>query len=675
MATVDTLLVRIETDMSQLKRQLNATKVATSKTAGQMTQGFQGVRTATANLTNQFSILKTAIAGVGFAFLGASVVRANAEMEDLKRTLTSVFGTAERGDSAFKFINIFAQRTPFDIQTLTRAFIQLQGAGVQPTQKLLTTLGNAASVTTDKIGAFESLVRITTRSVGGGLGLEELEQLVSKGIPVFQILEDELNITRMQVSEFGRTADGAAKIMQALNRSFDTRFPTAMAESSQNLSVQLSNLGIAINNAFLAIGESGLNKEIKNTVTALTDATTSGKSFLTVIGGALAKALRFLRNNFDNLIITISGLVAIKAARWGLTTSIAMVKLAVAIAKVTRMSAVFGVISRAVFSKKGIAGILLLGTVLASMREKLEDAFEGLSKFFSGLSTKLDETFKDVKEFFGFVDDVDLKDLNDDLKRLEENFTSGSKGVRTALKDFKDLNSELKRITPQTEELEKKIKDFSVMLADLEAQGSIGKQTEQIDNLKKVIAVLKVELKTLDPLFASTLQAVTNLGNGISDSLAEAFVNGKLSMDSFKNLFKQFVQELISQALRLFVINQAINSLFGLSGTPNALPTASFGTKASGGKIQANRPTLVGERGPELFLPNTGGVVKNNMDTRSMVGGGKPIVINQNLNFSTGVSQTVRAEVLNLLPQIQSSTLEAMLDAKQRGGTFSTIMS
>ena len=43
-----------------------------------------------------------------------------------------------------------------------------------------------------------------------------------------------------------------------------------------------------------------------------------------------------------------------------------------------------------------------------------------------------------------------------------------------------------------------------------------------------------------------------------------------------------------------------------------------------------------------------------------MMNGGKPIVINQNLNFSTGVSQTVRAEVMNMLPQIQSSTLEAM---------------
>ena len=673
MATVDTLLVRIEADMSQLKRQLNATKVATSKTAGQMSQGFQGVRTATANLTNQFSILKTAIAGVGFAFLGASVVRANAEMEDLKRTLTSVFGTAERGDSAFKFINIFAQRTPFDIQTLTRAFIQLKGAGVEPTQKLLTTLGNAASVTTDKIGAFESLVRITTRSVGGGLGLEELEQLVSKGIPVFQILEDELNITRMQVSDFGRTAKGAAEIMQALNRSFDTRFPTAMADSSQNLSVQLSNLGIAINNAFLAIGESGLNKEIKNTVTALTDATTSGKSFLTIIGGALAKALRFLRNNFDNLIITISGLVAIKAARWGLTTSIAMVKLAIAIAKVTRMSAVFGVISRAVFSKKGIAGILLLGTVLASMKDKLEDAFEGLSKFFSGLTKKLDETFKDVKEFFGFVDDVDLKDLNEDLEKLEKNFTSGGKGVRTALKDFKGLDAELKRLAPSTEEVSKKIKDFELLLASLESQG-IGRNTERIEQLRAVIQILKSELEQLDPVFSATLSAVTNLGNGISDSLAEAFMKGKFSMESFKDLFRQFVQEMISQAIRLMVINKIINSAFNLRGTPSALPEASFG-KAGGGRIQAKRPTLVGERGPELFIPSTSGVVKNNMDTRSMIGSGQVTNIYQNFNVSAGVSQTVRAEVLGLMPLIKEQTLNAVVERKQRGGAFATALS
>ena len=96
---------------------------------------------------------------------------------------------------------------------------------------------------------------------------------------------------------------------------------------------------------------------------------------------------------------------------------------------------------------------------------------------------------------------------------------------------------------------------------------------------------------------------------------------------------------------------------------------------AGGGTVQAKRPTLVGERGPELFIPSTHGVVKNNMDTKNLMGSSKPVVVNQNINISTGVAQTVRAEVLNLLPTIQTSTMEAIVDAKQRGGSFATVMS
>ena len=57
------------------------------------------------------------------------------------------------------------------------------------------------------------------------------------------------------------------------------------------------------------------------------------------------------------------------------------------------------------------------------------------------------------------------------------------------------------------------------------------------------------------------------------------------------------------------------------------------------------------------------------------MGSSKPVVVNQNINISTGVAQTVRAEVLNLLPTIQTSTMEAIVDAKQRGGSFATVMS
>jgi len=80
---------------------------------------------------------------------------------------------------------------------------------------------------------------------------------------------------------------------------------------------------------------------------------------------------------------------------------------------------------------------------------------------------------------------------------------------------------------------------------------------------------------------------------------------------------------------------------------------------------------MVGERGPELFVPGSAGVIKNNADTRSMMGGGGGGVnITQNLNFALGVTNTVRSEIANMLPTIQQSTISAVADAKLRGGKF-----
>ena len=50
--------------------------------------------------------------------------------------------------------------------------------------------------------------------------------------------------------------------------------------------------------------------------------------------------------------------------------------------------------------------------------------------------------------------------------------------------------------------------------------------------------------------------------------------------------------------------------------------------------------------------------------------GGRTVVINQNVNFTTGVVPTVRAEVINMLPIIKRETMNAVADAKQRGGAF-----
>ena len=87
---------------------------------------------------------------------------------------------------------------------------------------------------------------------------------------------------------------------------------------------------------------------------------------------------------------------------------------------------------------------------------------------------------------------------------------------------------------------------------------------------------------------------------------------------------------------------------------------------ANGGNVLPNRPVVVGERGAELFVPKQAGdIIPNNQLSN---GGG--ITINQTLSFSTGVNQTVRAEIMNLLPVIKQETVNAVAESRSRGGTF-----
>ena len=79
---------------------------------------------------------------------------------------------------------------------------------------------------------------------------------------------------------------------------------------------------------------------------------------------------------------------------------------------------------------------------------------------------------------------------------------------------------------------------------------------------------------------------------------------------------------------------------------------------------------LVGERGPEIFVPHSNGNIMNNMNSKNAMGGGGTTVINQSINFATGVVPTVRAEVMKMMPQIADVTKGAVAEAAIRGGSY-----
>ena len=74
---------------------------------------------------------------------------------------------------------------------------------------------------------------------------------------------------------------------------------------------------------------------------------------------------------------------------------------------------------------------------------------------------------------------------------------------------------------------------------------------------------------------------------------------------------------------------------------------------------------MIGEEGPELWIPSASGRVVPNNEI-----GGSGGQINQTFNVSTGVQQTVRAEIQSLMPQIAAASTQAVLDARRRGGSF-----
>ena len=101
-------------------------------------------------------------------------------------------------------------------------------------------------------------------------------------------------------------------------------------------------------------------------------------------------------------------------------------------------------------------------------------------------------------------------------------------------------------------------------------------------------------------------QALSGAGNIIGNQLRGA-IDGLIDGTADWN---DILQSTLKQ-LGSFFLNFGLNQLAGADGA-GILSFLGFGTRASGGPVNANQPYIVGERGPELFMPKQSGAVVNN---------------------------------------------------------------
>jgi len=226
-----------------------------------------------------------------------------------------------------------------------------------------------------------------------------------------------------------------------------------------------------------------------------------------------------------------------------------------------------------------------------------------------------------------------------------------------------------------TEVYNQRVKDIEAASIATDEYGravlSVEGKTKALSEATKEFAQTQVDAFSEANIY---FKDAVDLTQNFADGLANAIVAGQNFGDALRNVFQDVLKQIAVLIIRTTIL-QAIMAAVGLASAPAAL---AFGQmtgivgKAAGGPVNAGNPYMVGEAGPELFVPRSNGIIVPN----DMMGNGRESTqVVQNIYVQTGVAQTVRAEMAALLPAFKQQAIAGVVEAKQRGGSYARALS
>ena len=338
--------------------------------------------------------------------------------------------------------------------------------------------------------------------------------------------------------------------------------------------------------------------------------------------------------------------------------------------------------------------------------DDLANTFEGTismlnDKVFSFKKTLLDAGFfAELKKQFGDLDEF----LNDNAEQLEQiaitigtNLAQGTikaaEGIKILADSFRDfqtilglvlfalggftmklagaalviddINRRIRKLTGETviefEKIAKFEHELSIPLKNLKEEAelvlvpirefehelSIGVPTATQKAISKFRELNSSAVTNLENKFKNIRMTIAEgINNGItkmSQSIARAFVFGEKLSDTFKNIARSLLVNIIGALIEIVArkgVELAIEKLItrekqkqaalsSVSGSGSLFSTArSFLGFAKGGAVAKGQPVVVGERGAEVFVPNQTGQI-----TQAARGtGGNMTTVNFNIN-------------------------------------------
>jgi hypothetical protein len=721
MATVDKLIVRIEADMRDLKNKLKSAERSTQQSTTKMRASFARLRTSISGATAGIFSLKGALIGLGVGAGIRSIIKTGMSIESLKIRLELLFGSVEEGSKAFEVMADFASKVPFSLGQIQ------QGAGA-----LAVVTKNA-----DELGDMLEITGNVAAATGIDFATSalQIQKAFSSGLASAEIFNDK-GVRQMLGFQVGATVS-IEETAKAFKREFagDGQFAKAADRLADTFGGTLSMLGDKVFNFQRAINDEGFFEELKKQFSDLDKSLVANADSVDELARKIAQglvaatkslsdALVFVNNNFKLVVSTIGILIGMKLTLIIAGIGIAFVSLAKDIAIATRAMKLLNF----AFNKNPlIGGVSLLLLALAEVTggfdiiiEKIKVAISKIKEFFGLAGKALPKKTEEDDDGDGdgaLKVNVPIPMPSQRQSSIEEILQRAKVRSGGAGGMFDEVTGDDERITATRKAMEERDKVIKETLQDLKILSKA--EEEYKDTLVNLDLALQMGVISQDDyslalgrakqaLFESTeegkiaLEGLERVTDFLSDSTADALTGMTDGWKGFRDGLKQIIRDIISDLLKLQAKQAAMKLLGGGGGGsssfgfgdilsigssflgsfggggggasfagPASMGSGGYGSFANGGHI--TRPSIVGEKGPELFVPHTSGGIFTNRSLNNMGGGG--VSVNQTINIETGVSQTVRAEILSLLPQIKSETIGAVIDSKKRGGQMAETFS
>ena len=245
-----------------------------------------------------------------------------------------------------------------------------------------------------------------------------------------------------------------------------------------------------------------------------------------------------------------------------------------------------------------------------------------------------EKELKSIESFMDKIGKVGMKEIpayQREIAMLEKDFMELSKAGQSAtIAPFKAAVESIE-MRQYSDMLKDDVKDADKMIKDILSDAPESRVSKEMTD---VISRTEELNKSFDAV-----------GNAVANSF-KGMLTGAMS---FKDAMKGIISAVIDELFRLFVVQQIVGVVSGAISSTFNVPDPT--KRARGGSVAKNSPYMVGEQGPELFIPGGSGTIIPNRNLSSSDGGS---------SFSITVDARGSNDPAAVRAQVQQGILEAV---------------